>query len=60
MDKMTLAEKIERAIRDAIDRIPECRTVSELDYCNAVIEGCETHLEGIRMRRDELEDEIEE
>lgn len=53
----TLAEKIEEAMRLAISTVPECTTVSELEYVEAVIEACSAIKLGNEMRRDELDPE---
>ena len=54
----TLTEKMEEAMREAIDRLPEHRTAGEKEWCEALAEAAEGIYSCAEMRLSELDDEF--
>lgn len=54
------ADKIEQAIRKAVDSVPGLGDIPEKDYCEAVLDAIDTYKFGVDMRLGELNELDEE
>ena len=52
-------EELSKSIQKAIDHCPPAQTLSEDAYCDAVLEAMDGIAEGLKMHKQELEEESE-
>lgn len=52
----SLSDRLERAMRKAIDETPGVHACPEREYCEAVAEAAEMIKTGVEMRLEELDD----
>jgi hypothetical protein len=59
-EKRDWPDEVEQACRNAVSGIPSfTQSTTELEWCEAVAEGLDAYLSGIKMRIEELSEETD-